>query len=189
MALSNELVSFEARIDNVLKRAYEAGLDQEMRSSLARYACVLTSGYLEESIRSVIGAWCRDKSHPNIHTYVGRQLDWFLNPRCGKILDLLSHFSKVWHDDFLALLSDEEKAAIDSVVNNRNQIAHGRNVGLSPEPMTRYFKYCRSAVRKLDFIICGSIEFNSNSPAADVNAAGYSRRTTDIARPRPPTAA
>jgi hypothetical protein len=171
MTLSNELISFEARIDNVLKRSYEAGLDQEMRSSLARYACVLTSGYLEESVRMVIGAWCRDKSHPNIHTYVGRQLDWFLNPKCGKILDLLSHFSIQWRDDFLAALSDEEKAAIDSVVSNRNQIAHGRNVGISPEPMTRYFKCCRNAVRKLDSIVSGSADFVSSLPVANVASA------------------
>lgn len=153
MTVNSELVSFEARIGNVLKRATEAGIDEELRSSLARYACVLTSGYLEESVRIIVGAWCRDKSHPHIHTYVGRQLDWFLNPKLGKILEILSHFSLAWHDSFADLLTDEEKDAINSVVNNRNQIAHGRNVGISPEPMTRYFKSCKSAMHKLDQVV------------------------------------
>lgn len=154
MALSSELIAFEARIDNVLKRAEEAGLDDELRSSLARYACVLTSGYLEEAMRTIVGGWCSNKSHPLIHSYVGRQLDWFSNPKLGKILDELSHFSNAWRDSFEATLTDAERDAINSVVNNRHQIAHGRNVGVSPVPMRRYFSDCKNVVRKLDSVVC-----------------------------------
>ena len=154
MPLSNELISFEARIQNLLDRADEAVLaDGELASSLARFACVLTSGYLEEAVRTLIGAWCGDKAHPHVHAYVGRQLDWFTNPKLGKLLDLLSHFSATWSDGLEAALTDEEKDAINSVVNNRHQIAHGRNVGLSPVPMRRYFDACTLAVRKLDAVV------------------------------------
>lgn len=153
MALRSELISFEARIENVLSRAEEAGLDDELRSSLARYACVLTSGYLEEAIRVIVGGWCNGKSHPHVHAYVGRQLEWFSNPKLGKILDELSHFSSGWRDRFDTVLTDEEKDAVNSVVNNRHQIAHGRNVGVSPMLMKRYFNDCKSVVRKLDGVI------------------------------------
>jgi len=153
MTLSSDLISFEARIENVLKRAEEADLDDELRSSLARFACVLTSGYLEEAMRVVVGSWCGGKSHPQIHAYVGRQLDWFSNPKVGKILDELSHFSPAWRDAFEDKLTDEEKDAVNSVVNNRHQIAHGRNVGVSPVPMRGYFIGCKSVVRKLDAVV------------------------------------
>jgi len=155
VAVNSEIVSFEARIANVLKRAEEAGIDEELRASLARYGCVLTSGYLEESLRVVLGSWCKDKAHPNIHTYVGRQLDWFSNPKLGKILDLLSHFSAAWHEKYLAVLTEEEKDAINSVVSIRHSIAHGRNVGITPRPMMRYFEACKSAVHKLDGVVNG----------------------------------
>ncbi len=150
MALSSDIVSFEARIDNVLRRAVEAGIDEELRASLARYACVLTSGYLEESVRVVVGNWCSGKSHAHIGSYVSRQLDWFLNPKLGKIYEVLTHFSPAWQAAFEAALTEEEKDAVNSVVSNRHQIAHGRNVGISPEVMTRYFACCKTAVRKLD---------------------------------------
>lgn len=181
MTVNSELVSFEARINNVLKRATEAGIDEELRSSLARYACVLTSGYLEESVRIIVGTWCRDKSHPHIHTYVGRQLDWFLNPKLGKILEILSHFSLAWNESFADLLTDEEKDAINSVVNNRNQIAHGRNVGISPEPMKRYFKSCKSAMHKLDRVVndrgvSSSSPFSFEAPNAREQVAFQDRR-------------
>ena len=56
MPLSSELISFEARIENLLDRADAAVLvDGELASSLARFACVLTSGYLEESVRTLVG--------------------------------------------------------------------------------------------------------------------------------------
>lgn len=153
MTLTNELISFEARIENLLDRADAAALDAELASSLARFACVLTSGYLEESVRTLVGSWCGDKAHPHVHAYVGRQLDWFNNPKLGKLLELLSHFSSTWRDDFDRALSDEEKDAINSVVSNRHQIAHGRNVGLSPIPMRRYLVACKRAVRKLDGVL------------------------------------
>ena len=56
MPLSSELISFEARIETLLDRADAAVLvDGELASSLARLACVLTSGYLEESLRTLVG--------------------------------------------------------------------------------------------------------------------------------------
>jgi hypothetical protein len=165
MPLSSELISFEARIENLLDRADAAALvDGELASSLARFACVLTSGYLEVSVRVLVGAWCCDKAHPHVHAYVGRQLDWFSNPKLGKILDLLSHFSAPWRDGLEAALTDEEKDAINSVVSNRHHIAHGRNVGLSPVPMRRYLVACKSAVRRLDNVI--------NPPQAGVAVLG-----------------
>ncbi len=153
MALSSELISFEDRIDNILARANEARLDEELRSALARFACVLVSGYLEESVRTIVGSWCKDKAHPQIHVYVGRQLDRFLNPKLGRIQDLLGDFSAHWNGSLAAALDDEEKDAINSVVSNRHSIAHGRNVGISPVVMTRYFSACKSAVRKLDDVV------------------------------------
>lgn len=153
MALSSELVSFEARIENVLKRAEAVGLDDELRSSLARFACVLASGYLEEAVRFIVGGWCGGKSHPHVKAYISRQLDWFLNPKVGKILELLSHFSATWKNELEALLTDEEKDAINSVVSNRHLIAHGKNVGVSPVPMKSYFAACKTAVRKLDAVV------------------------------------
>jgi hypothetical protein len=150
VAVDSALVSFEARIENVLARSVEAGVDDELRSSLARYACVLTSGYIEETVRTVLGQWCAGKSHAHIGAYVSRQLEWFANPKYGRITDLLGHFSLAWRESFEAQLSDEEKDAIDSVVSNRHQIAHGRNVGISPIVMKRYFTCCRTAMKKFD---------------------------------------
>lgn len=155
MAVSVQFTSFEAKIENVLRRADEAGLDDEMRSSLSRYACVLASGYVEEGVRLVLSTWSASKSHPTIDAYVNKQLGWFYNAKITRILDLLSHFSIDWRDGFAALLTDEERDAVNSVVNNKNLIAHGKDVGISNEPMKRYFKACRSAIRKLDQVVNG----------------------------------
>ena len=153
MALNNDLVSFEARIENILARAREAGLDDELRSALSRFACVLASGYVEEAVRTIVGAWCNAKAHPYIQAFVGRKLDRFLNPKVGKIQELLGEFGQGWAERFSAELSDEERDAINSIVSNRHLIAHGRNVGISPVQVQAYFGACMQAVRKLDAIV------------------------------------
>lgn len=155
MALGGQFASFETRIENLLKRADEAGLDDELRSSLSRYACVLASGYLEEGVRLVLSSWCGTKAHPTVDAYVNRQLQWFYNAKTNRILDLLSHFSDQWRQEFDAVLTDEERAAIDSVVSLKNRIAHGKDVGLSSEPMKSYFKACRAAVTKMNAVVNG----------------------------------
>lgn len=154
MTLSSELISFEARIENILGRAREAALDDELRSALSRYACVLASGYLEEAVRTIVGSWCNNKAHPSIQLLVARRLDRFLNPRLSRIHELLDEFGQSWAGDLGARLSDEERDAIDSIVSNRHLIAHGRNVGISPITMQAYFKACKRAVRKMDETVC-----------------------------------
>ena len=49
-------------------------------------------------------------------------------------------------------LSEEEQAAIDSVVNNKNNLAHGENTGLSIAVMKEYYRHVCNALPKLSAI-------------------------------------
>lgn len=128
--------------------------DPELIAHWTRYLCVLASGLIEVSIREAFSEYAKTKAETRVGSYVERQLDRFQNPKMSKILDLAGAFDPVWARELRDKTAGEMNDAVDSIVNNRNRIAHGDNVGLSLYQLQAYY---RSACRMLDMIetLCG----------------------------------
>src|SRR5664279_618908 len=105
--------------------------DMELQAHLSRYLCVLCSGYLEIALAAVLSEYAVDKSAPRVASYVSRNLNQFQNPKMSKILELVDRFDRAWGDEIRNNLRPEAKDAVDSIVANRNEIAHGRHTSLS----------------------------------------------------------
>lgn len=123
--------------------------EPEMMSHWARYLCILASGYLENAINYYFSEFARTKSHEYVSNYVKDTLKDFMNPKMAKILALTESFSKEWKEKLESFVEGERKDAIDSIVANRNNIAHGRQIGLTVTRMKRYFDKSQEVV---DFI-------------------------------------
>jgi len=67
----------------------------------------------------------------------------------AKILDLAGSFSSDWRAELEAACAGAPKEAIDSIVANRHNIAHGQTVGIS---LVRIREYYRHAMTVLDLI-------------------------------------
>lgn len=128
--IEQRLHSITSRLDQAFIIA-DSIQEDEIKSHLARYLCVLTSGYVEESIRIIIEYYASQNASPNIVNYVSRSTRNLANLNSERIENLLSSFNPKFKDAFTSLLSDEGKDALDSVIANKNNIAHGRNVGVS----------------------------------------------------------
>jgi len=127
--------------------------DDEIKSHLSRYLCVLTSGYIEESVKIIIRNYVSGKSHPNISNYINSSTHSITNLNCEKISSFLNTFNNEWKEEFDNHISAEEKDAIDSVVANRHLIAHGSNVGVSYVRVNNWYKNTKSVVEKIQHII------------------------------------
>lgn len=127
--------------------------DDEIKSHLARYLCVLTSGYIEEAIKIILIEYVSSRTHRNISSHVNSSINSITNLKCKKIGDFLSSFNSEWKDEFDNQISDEEKDAIDSVVANRHQIAHGRNVGVSYIRVRDWYKSTKTVINKVQNIV------------------------------------
>ena len=123
--------------------------NSEMLSHWAKYLCVLTSGFIENSIKHYLSEYTIKKSHPYISNYVTNHLEGFQNPNMEKILNVIGAFSKDWRDVIGKYVDGERKDAIDSIVANRHNIVHGKSIGLTFVRMQKYFE---KAVEVIDFI-------------------------------------
>ncbi len=149
-----EAVRYKQRLDNLFKQISAFSENIELQSQWARYLCVLTSGFLETSICAIYNRLAGQSASPYVANFVKSQLGGFQNPKMGKILELTGAFNPQWANELETATEGELKDAVDSIVANKNHIAHGRDVGIT---YTRIKNYYEEAIKVVDLIekLCG----------------------------------
>jgi hypothetical protein len=138
-----------SRIDAVFARA-AAITDHQTQADLARYLCVLVSGFAEQATRHIYTEYARARSAPQIARYVEKQLDGWTNANAAKLCSVTSAFDAHWSKDLEDYLAGQRKDALDSVVANRHLIAHGGDVGLTYIRIKDYYSAVKDVVAYLE---------------------------------------
>lgn len=146
---TTEIIRLRTRLDNLFALYENLPDDYEIKAHWARYLCVLTSGFLEQSVKTLYRECAAKKSAPFIANFVAHRLESFQNPKMGKILDLTGNFEAKWKEELEVVTDDQIKGAVDSVVENRNKIAHGVDVGITYVRIKEYYK---SVINVIDLI-------------------------------------
>lgn len=126
------------KLDNLFKKI-SAISDTELKAQWAKYLCILTSGFIENSIRSIISEYSKNKAAPPLATFVTSKIQSVTNLKNNNIKALLSSFNSEWCEKYDSNITDEQIASIDSIVANRHLIAHGRNVGITYTIVKNYY--------------------------------------------------
>jgi HEPN superfamily RiboL-PSP-like protein len=145
---SYTVAAHQARLEAAFQRAQSVN-DLQLQADFARYLCVLVAGYLEQATRHIMGDFAVRKAHPHIGRYVERRLKFFTNANSQKLCDLVGDFDAEARVHLEAFLAGERKDAINSVVANRHEIAHGRDVGLTLIRISEYHKHVAETVEFL----------------------------------------
>ncbi len=138
------------RLDNVFLLIEQLPHDDEILSHWAKYLCVLTSGFLEGSLRLILQNYSLSHADESISRFISSRLKGLTNLNDEKIGRLLGEFNSTWRDTFYAIRTPEQKDSIDSVLANRHLIAHGRSIGLTLAPMKRYYVDISKVVKIID---------------------------------------
>ncbi len=154
-----EVLRYKQKLDNLFGQLSVFEVESELQSHWAKYLCVLVSGFIEISIRAVLGEYTRQRSNQNITRYVASRLTRVTNPNMEDILTLVGRFDSDWRRKLEEVTTDEIKTAVDSVVANRNRIAHGKDAGISYVTLKNYYKNVKKMVDNIEniaFEIAGS---------------------------------
>lgn len=116
----------------------------ELSSRWARYLTIQVSGFMEETLEEVFSEYIDRGSSERIANYAKKQIaSGRKNPKTDKFSSLLGTFSPEWANQFNEFVSREGiKDALDSVMSNRHQIAHGRSVGITIVRIRGYYEKC-----------------------------------------------
>lgn len=149
---NKEILRYQRQLDDLFGKISSLDSDPEMQSHWAKYLCVRVSGFLEVAVSTIYKKYAKDKASPFVVNYVEKQLSGFQNPKMEKILNITKSFNPKWAEELeLELRNNSEiKDSIDSIVDVRNKIAHGENVGITYSKMESYYKNALKLVKLLE---------------------------------------
>ena len=137
------------RLDATFARVSTVSEDPEIQSDFAKYLCVLVSGFLEYSVRELVQEHARQQSSPSVQRFVEASTRRFTNANSEKLRQLLGKFDPDWGVSIEVFLVDERKEAVDSVVALKNNIAHGRSVGITYIRIKEYYEIIKRVVDEI----------------------------------------
>ena len=112
----------------------------EMQGHWARYICVLSAGYVENSVREIYGCYIKKNSYSSaVIRYAIKQLDGVQNPRPEKLVKIAASFDQSWGRDLEIHLNQNYRSeAVNSIMSNRHLIAHGRSSNITVGQISLY---------------------------------------------------
>jgi len=131
--------SLENRIDMLIETAHSVD-DVQVQSEIAKYICVLSFGFIEISLRDIICQYCSVRAQPPIVEFVDQKVLRDMSLRQERIWEMIGSLDQEKREYLEKNIDDKLKDDVQSIVNNRHQIAHGENPGLSLDRMKRYHK-------------------------------------------------
>lgn len=149
---TDRLPALKERVQRVLDQADLAD-EPEAKADLACLACIWTSAMIEVACREYVGRYVAKRSQPTVCAYVKNKLYFFQNAKTEDIDGCLRGFSPHLAEAFAAKIGDEGKDAVDSVVNKKNELVHGKGAGIGLDTMKRYHKDVLAAIDVLRVLL------------------------------------
>ena len=141
------------RLQSLIKQAADAcNNDAEALSHWAKYLCIVTAGFLENSIKEIYGDFVLAAAPEPVAKFAKSKLLKINNPKASTFLETAACFKQDWRDDLMAYLQEDGRGdAIDSIMNFRHQIAHGKENNVNVTLVT-IKEYIKKSVEVIDYI-------------------------------------
>ena len=142
MLVNAELKRQHKRIEdliNEVKLKFEP--DDELQSHLAKYICVMCSGFLENAMYHTLHDIVKlETSSEMVTAYVKSHLLKIQNPNARKIRDIFKCFKSEWFDELGDYMQKEQRSeAVNYIMKDRHNIAHGKDSNITITKIETYF--------------------------------------------------
>ena len=149
---NNRLTRQLRRINSLIQRARQTSFqDIELQAHWGRYLCVLVAGFLENALTEIYTDFAKRAASEPVASFAGSALARIQNPNAERFLQTARAFKSSWADELEQFLGEEGcKEAIDSIIANRNQIAHGQDSGITIVRVSDYLEKCVQVIEFLE---------------------------------------
>lgn len=142
-------------IDLLFNYFSDIELNAELKSHVAKYLTVLISGMYEDIIKNIVKEYIqKEVSAPQIKSFMNNRIDkTFRNPDYQNLKGFFNMFDRYWMKELYEKLEERDIAALDSIVNHKNLIAHGDNSNITLEDIKDYYKNSKRVIIEIDSLI------------------------------------
>ncbi|MBX7135795.1 MAG: hypothetical protein K1X67_24270 [Fimbriimonadaceae bacterium] len=135
------------------------GVTSPVSPYLTKYAVIRACGAVEVSFKAIIADFCNKRSKKQVKRYIALKITRSsTNPSHGKIVEMLNQFDENWKLLFKANLgADPSKPhlldSLQSLVDARNEFAHGGSPTLSINDVIKHFDHARKVLEHVDLVV------------------------------------
>lgn len=150
--LTHNLQKQYQQIVKLIDRTNEScGSNLELHGHWGKYICILVAGFLENALSEVYQELVNKSSSPFVSNFTLRSLEKIQNPKASRFVETASSFKREWGSELEIFLNQNPsvREAVDSIMNNRHLIAHGKNTSIS---VVKVKEYLTAAVKLIEFI-------------------------------------
>ena len=146
-----ELIRQFQALDSLFQKIPIAcGGDIEMMSHWAKYLCVLSAGFIENALKEIYGSFIKGAASEPVAQFANSALFRIQNPKTYIFIKTAKAFKKPWAEKLETFVDEDgRREAIDSIMQNRHHISHGKDSGIT---IARLRPYLNKAVEVLDFV-------------------------------------
>lgn len=137
--MTSRVQSHRDKVKDVILLCSEAD-DLKVQAMLVRVLIILASAYIEISLKEIVGEFAEKRSSPSIAKFIKTTISYENSLNCKKIESIVGRLGVDYQSCLKPLMSDETRAAIDSLKALRDVIAHGGENATGHIVITKYFK-------------------------------------------------
>ena len=122
-----------------------------MRSHIAKFVCILCSGFLENCVHILYTEYVKSEtSSEPVIAHASASLNKIQNPNSEKFRAIAKSFKPEWEPPLNEYLQEEERAAaINYIMRDRHKIAHGKDSDIT---LARIKQYHLKTVEVIQFL-------------------------------------
>lgn len=146
-------------VNNVKTIVDSLGVSSNIAPYLSKYSIVRACGAIEIAYKSIIADYCSRRSKPQVKSYINHYIkERSSNPSYDNISKILNSFDRGWANDFRDMVRRHPRSAnlltsLQSLVDARNDFAHGGNPTVSINDIVNYYQDSYEIINLLDTII------------------------------------
>jgi HEPN superfamily RiboL-PSP-like protein len=146
-------------LDAVRHEVVARGSTSPVAPYLTKYSLIRACGTIEYAFKAIIVDYCSLHSEEQARTFIERRVgSASANPSFAIICRFLGDFDDRWKENFKARISGEPDAlhlrtSLQSLVDARNQFAHGDNPSISLGDIIKCFICARHIIGILDEVV------------------------------------
>ncbi len=130
----------------------DPNIDPRVTSGIAQFLCIRAYAYFELSLKDIFKEYIdQAPGDPNVAQFARRQLEQrrSRNLKHQQMLELIGEFNTQWNSKISNLMGSKLGNSLDSVVNNRNKIAHDelKAVFLTLRDIKSYYQDLKQILR------------------------------------------
>ena len=134
----------------------ELGVTSNVNPYISKYSIIRACGAIEVSFKSIIADSCTFGANSQISTYLNKTIrESSSNPSYDNICKKLKLFDQNWAKQFKDKVGESInplKDSLKSLVEVRNDFAHGGNPTITMNDIIQYYKHGKEVIEILDTI-------------------------------------